>query len=135
MAFIFIVSICILLYFSLSWIWRKRQNRNQSITFDNLILLVMTYAIVLMGFGSVYLILEIEGMQVLVEAGQSIRGTYFQLFETAMYFSAATLLSVGYGDVAPIGIGRWIVIVESLIGYTLPAAFVVRTVIDYDQKR
>lgn len=51
---------------------------------------------------------------------------------TSIYLSAITLFSVGYGDVVPIGVGRLLVIIEALLGYTIPAAFVVRTFIDYD---
>jgi len=32
----------------------------------------------------------------------------------------------------PVGIGRWIASIEALIGYALPAAFVVRTAIDFE---
>ncbi len=57
-----------------------------------------------------------------------------QYVETSLYFSAVTLLSVGYGDIVPIGIGRWIAMVEALLGYALPAAFVVRTVMDVERR-
>jgi potassium channel LctB len=50
-----------------------------------------------------------------------------------MYFSAITLLSVGYGDITPIGIGRWLAVVEALLGYTMPMAFVVKTVINFEK--
>jgi potassium channel LctB len=42
------------------------------------------------------------------------------------------LFSVGYGDIAPIGIGRVIAMIEALIGYTIPAAFVAKAFIDKD---
>lgn len=51
---------------------------------------------------------------------------YFHLPECRHSFS------VGFGDVAPVGIGRLLAIIEALLGYTIPAAFVVRTFIDFD---
>jgi potassium channel LctB len=51
-----------------------------------------------------------------------------------MYFSAITLLSVGYGDITPVGIGRWIAIIEALVGYTMPAAFVARTFMEHEKR-
>ena len=70
---------------------------------------------------------------VLKEDGESLNAHSFQLVEVCLYFSAVTLLSVGYGDISPIGIGRWIAIAEALIGYTLPFAFVMRSVIDNEK--
>jgi potassium channel LctB len=45
-----------------------------------------------------------------------------------MYFSAATLFSVGYGDMYPVGIGKLFATFEAFIGYIMPAIFVMRTV-------
>nr|WP_239454064.1 potassium channel family protein [Bacillus suaedaesalsae] len=59
---------------------------------------------------------------------------FLEIFGTSLYFSGLTLLSVGYGDITPIGIGRLFAIIEALLGYIIPAAFVVRTMIDYDRR-
>lgn len=44
----------------------------------------------------------------------------------SLYFSAITLLSVGYGDLSPFGWARGVAILEALVGYVLPGALVVR---------
>ena len=59
---------------------------------------------------------------------------FIERLGTYIYFSAVTLFSVGYGDIAPIGIGRLIAMIEALIGYTIPAAFVARAVFDLERK-
>ncbi len=41
----------------------------------------------------------------------------------SLYFSGVTLMTVGYGDVTPIGWGRLLALIEALIGYILPTAF------------
>ncbi|MFD3448080.1 ion channel [Microbacteriaceae bacterium 4G12] len=102
--------------------------------FHNLLLLLLIYATVLIAFGLGYLVLEEMGLRVLKEDGQALNVHSFQMIEVCMYFSAITLLSVGYGDITPIGIGRWIVIVEALVGYTMPAAFVVHTFIGNEKR-
>jgi potassium channel LctB len=43
-----------------------------------------------------------------------------------IYFSAITLLSVGYGDITPIGWSRMVAILEALVGYLLPAVITVQ---------
>lgn len=55
------------------------------------------------------------------------------IFETSFYFSAMTLFSVGNGDVLPQGLGRMVAVIEALIGYTLPAAFVARVVLNKEK--
>ena len=88
-------------------------------------LLILVYITIMLSFSILYLGLELLGIQVLKEEGQEVGGTVSHLIEDIIYFSAVTLLSVGYGDLIPIGVGRFIAIVQALFGYLLPAAFVV----------
>ncbi|WP_409304415.1 potassium channel family protein [Peribacillus sp. SCS-155] len=92
------------------------------------------YGTILIGFSLLYLLFELKQYSVILDNGMRIQGGFFKQLETAFYFSAMTMFSVGYGDVSPIGIGRIIAIVQAFIGYTLPAAFILRTVIDIDQQ-
>ena len=109
------------------------QTRNQFVSIENVILLCLIYVTVLIGFGLIYTILDIHSSGVLVESGIAITGSFREKLEASMYFSAITLLSVGYGDLTPIGVGRWIAVVEGLLGYIMPMAFVVRTVINIEK--
>lgn len=85
----------------------------------------------MIGFGLLFLLFEMKGIEVIAYTDDSRKGWMERLF-TSIYLSAITLFSVGYGDVVPVGMGRLLVIIEALLGYTIPAAFVVRTFIDYD---
>lgn len=89
--------------------------------------LLIVYLIIIMGFGMIYFILSIQGT-VLVEYGEHKPVGVLGSFIHSFYFSGVTLLTIGYGDIIPIGIGRILAIIEALIGYTLPTAFVVRLV-------
>ncbi|MGM8363840.1 ion channel [Virgibacillus sp. W0181] len=89
--------------------------------------LIVIYTIVIIGFGLIYFILSFHRV-VLIEYGEfrnvSIIGTLIH----SLYFSGVTLLTIGYGDVTPVGIGRLIALIQALIGYILPTAFVLRLV-------
>ncbi|TWI52643.1 ion channel [Halalkalibacter nanhaiisediminis] len=96
-----------------------------SVSLRHFTMLVLVYITITLSFSILYLGFELLGIQVIKESGQSIGGTVSHLIEDVIYFSAVTLLSVGYGDLVPVGVGRFIAIVQALFGYLLPAAFVV----------
>lgn len=89
--------------------------------------LLVIYLIVLVGFGMIYFILSLQ-QEVLREAVQSgSQGITGKMLDS-IYFSGVTLLTIGYGDIAPFGIARAIALVQALLGYVLPTAFVLRIV-------
>ncbi|MBP1970581.1 potassium channel LctB [Virgibacillus natechei] len=90
-------------------------------------MLLMIYITVIIGFGLIYFIMSFNGI-ILVEAGELREVSVFGSFIHSLYFSGVTMLTIGYGDITPIGIGRFIALIEALIGYILPAAFVLRLV-------
>ncbi|PGL70440.1 potassium channel family protein [Bacillus sp. AFS055030] len=126
-AFFFFVAIFAILY-SLVYLWNTSTTKvNKSlISINNYILLFLIYGTVLIGFSAVYFILDRGPHPILIEHSIPIEGTNYHIMGLCLYFSAITLLSVGYGDIVPVGIGRWVAMVEALIGYTMPAAFVLQ---------
>ncbi|MGG3737308.1 ion channel [Aeribacillus pallidus] len=104
--------------------------RGKILSFENLLVLAFLYGTIMMGFGLLYLVIELEVGVILLENGSPISGSLVERLATNFYFSSVTLFSVGYGDIVPIGIGRALALIEAFIGYTIPAAFVVRSVID-----
>lgn len=118
---------------SIQLLWSSAGESSRFFSLYNLISLFLIYTTVLIAFALSYVVLEENGFSVLKEDGKVVMNHSFALVELCLYFSAITLLSVGYGDVTPIGIGRWIAIVEALIGYTMPFAFVVRTVMENEK--
>lgn len=89
--------------------------------------LLLIYTIVIIGFGLIYFILSFQGGVLIAPEDQIPTTVIGRLFE-AIYFSGVTILTIGYGDLSPIGIGRLIALAEALIGYILPTAFVLRLV-------
>ncbi|PKR76969.1 hypothetical protein CEY16_14285 [Halalkalibacillus sediminis] len=80
------------------------------------------YFILMLGFALVYFLLAEMGV-VLLDDAPLQAGDSFEKFFHAIYFSGVTLMTVGYGDITPVGIGRVIALMEAFIGYLLPAAF------------
>src|SRR6185312_3944746 len=104
----------------------------KQVSFENFIFLTFTYAVVVIGFGLLFLMLEMKGWHIIIDTGPFVSNKWNHRLGTSLYLSAITLFSVGFGDVVPIGVGRPLVMIEALLGYTIPAAFVVRSVIDYE---
>lgn len=95
--------------------------------------LLITYSIVIIGFGLIYFIISFQSM-ILVEGNDLREVTIVGSFIHSFYFSGVTMLTIGYGDIAPVGIGRLIALIQALIGYVLPTAFVLRLVVNTQTK-
>ena len=104
------------------------------VSFENFLYLFFVYITIMIGFGLIYTLLQLNGMQVYNESQQIYASSlhFLDELQTGIYFSGITLFSVGFGDLTPIGLGRLIVVIEALIGYTIPAAFVARAVLDME---
>ena len=109
--------------------------KEKFVSWENFLYLIFIYTTVFLGFGMIYFILIQHGIEVLNENGEIVQNNIPHSLQTSFYFSGLTLFSVGYGDVTPLGIGRLVAIIEALIGYTVPASFVVRTVVEYRRER
>jgi potassium channel LctB len=109
--------------------WKERL-----VSIRHFLFLGMCFVTIMLGFGLLYMLLELEGIHILMENGEYVSGDFFDYIFTTMYFSGITLFSVGYGDVTPIGIGRGVALIESWLGFTIPAAFVVKSFLNYEKK-
>ena len=76
------------------------------------------------GFGIVYYLLALEGpvLRVGTEDGENGGETFLDY----LYFSGVTMLSVGYGDLVPVGTARFFALIQAGIGFLLPTAFFIR---------
>jgi potassium channel LctB len=134
MTFYFLISaiiLCMVMSIRTLFIADKNQKR---FSIETLFWIANLYGTILIGFALIYLLFELRNYSVIIDSGMRINGNFIQQLETSFYFSAMTMFSVGYGDVSPIGIGRLIATIQAFIGYTLPAAFVIRTVIDIEHQ-
>ncbi|KAB2328518.1 two pore domain potassium channel family protein [Cytobacillus depressus] len=127
-----LIVLCIIM--SVRTLFLPHKIKGKKVSFENFIYLAFIYLTVMIGFGLIYTLLENKGYSIFMEGTAGLDGDFLVQLETGIYFSAVTLFSVGYGDIAPIGIGRMIAVLEALIGYTIPAAFVFRAVFEMEKK-
>ncbi|WP_245630339.1 potassium channel family protein [Amphibacillus sediminis] len=90
--------------------------------------LIVVYGIILFGFGLLYALLAINHEVLVLTDNQPVPEDFLGLLLKSIYFSGTTLLTIGYGDMTPIGIARPLSLIEALIGYLIPAAFFLRIV-------
>lgn len=128
-----LILIIISIVNSIRILFTPRKTSGEKVSIENFLYFAAIYATVMIGFGLMYIILEMQGYPVLDDGYSGTELSFISRLETSLYFSAVTLFSVGYGEIAPIGIGRFIAVSEALIGYTIPAAFVARTVLDIEK--
>ncbi|MBS4192501.1 two pore domain potassium channel family protein [Bacillus sp. FJAT-49705] len=132
--YIFLVLIVFCMIMSLRTLFIPHRLQGKKLSFENFMYLAFIYVTLMLGFGLIYILLEFNGYSVFMDGTIGFDENFLSQLETGFYFSAVTLFSVGYGDIAPIGIGRMISVLEALIGYTIPAAFVFRAVFDMENK-
>jgi potassium channel LctB len=109
--------------------------REKFLSWESFLYLVFIYCTIFLGFGMIYFILIQHGIDVLIENGETVENNVLNSLQTSFYFSGLTLFSVGYGDVTPVGVGRFLAVFEALIGYAVQASFVVRTVVEFRRER
>ncbi|RFU68177.1 two pore domain potassium channel family protein [Peribacillus saganii] len=120
------------MFMSIRTLFAPEHENEKRVSLENLLWLAFLYGTIMIGFALIYLLFELQNYSVILEHGKRVSGDFFKQLVTASYFSTITMFSVGYGDIVPIGLGRLFAVVQAFIGYTLPAAFVVRTVIDFE---
>jgi potassium channel LctB len=132
MEYAFVGIVTAVLIGSITSIWTTRGKVTRHISLENLFILIQWYITMMLGFGLIYMVLQMNGHNVFIPSADGTANGCFSILQDSLYLSGMTLLSVGYGDVAPIGIGRWIAITEALLGYIMPAVLVARTMMDRD---
>lgn len=105
------------------------------LSWESFVYLIFVYTTIFLGFGLAYFLLIQNGIPILKEDGTFVGEDFLYTLQTCFYFSGLTLFSVGYGDVTPVGIGQILAVLEAMIGYTVQASFVVRTVVDFRRER
>lgn len=81
---------------------------------------------VMIGFALIYYALSRDGVILVtsLETMNAVDPNWCNL----LYFSGVTLLSIGFGDLLPIGPARLFALLEAAIGILLPTAFFVKSI-------
>ena len=132
MEYVFVGIVATVLLASIASIWTTSIKTTRRISLENLFVLIQWYITMMLGFALIYRVLQLNGHNVFTPSANETANECFSILQDSLYLSGMTLLSVGYGDVTPKGIGRWIAITEALLGYIMPAVLVARTIMDRD---
>ncbi|MCD5325568.1 MULTISPECIES: potassium channel family protein [Pontibacillus] len=116
-----VVSVC----GSVAGFFHGDREVRQLFSFHHFYTLIAVYGIVMLGFGLIYFILASEGL-VILQDELLLEDSLLDRLAHSVYFSGVTLMTVGYGDITPVGLGRVVALIEAMIGYVLPAAFFVQ---------
>lgn len=124
---IFVIIVSVAMVRSIVYFIKGGNNLERSFSMEMFYTLLVVYSIVIVGFALIYFILSFQRI-LLVEGGELRQVSVIGTLIHSTYFSGVTMLTIGYGDITPIGYGRLIALIQALIGYILPTAFVLRLV-------
>ncbi|MEK4031043.1 potassium channel family protein [Pseudobacillus sp. FSL P4-0506] len=116
---------------SIKGMFAPGQPQNRYLSFHYFLYFGCLYLTLMIGFALIYTLLQLNG-QAVWTGEEASAVNFWDKFFSSLYFSGITLFSVGYGDIVPEGAGRWVALIEAWIGYTIPTAFVVRTMLEKD---
>jgi len=109
--------------------------RKIGIAYEVFYALVIIYATVIIGFALLYYVFSHKEV-ILVESYQQDLHSSLAIWWRSLYFSGVTMLTIGYGDIIPLGIGRFFALLQALIGFVLPTAFVLKVVhLNFEEKK
>ncbi|WP_202080988.1 potassium channel family protein [Caldalkalibacillus salinus] len=104
----------------------------QAFSTKHFVLLGYVYLVIIIGFATIYIGLLLLGVQSVLSISLNHTNGLVDI-ANILYFSTMTLLTVGYGDIIPIGVGKLIASLQALIGYLLPAAFIASGIIQHKE--
>lgn len=102
-----------------------RRSKYLIFSWEHLLILLFVYFVLIFGFAIVYLGLGIIGFKSVLIHDFPQDSPAIAYIGNLLYFSTMTILTVGYGDITPLGFAKLIASIQALIGYLLPAAFLV----------
>ncbi|MCR6097963.1 two pore domain potassium channel family protein [Salipaludibacillus agaradhaerens] len=84
------------------------------------------------GFACLYYLLSLE--KPILKVNDPTDEVAEVTFLDALYFSGVTMLSVGYGDLVPIGSARFFSLVQAALGLLLPTVYFVKALTETNDK-
>ncbi|RNF39363.1 potassium channel family protein [Planococcus salinus] len=84
------------------------------------------------GFALIYFLLSMDEpvLRINDETGEAAGQNFLEY----LYFSGVTMLSVGYGDLVPVGAARFFSLIQAALGLLLPSAYFVKAFNERDDK-
>ncbi|WP_353047853.1 ion channel [Exiguobacterium sp. s22] len=122
-----------LLFISLNVFWFFKRQTYKQTGFDGRLFAQLFVSLfgVMLGFTLIYYALSRDSV-ILVTSLESMNAVE-PTWDNLLYFSGVTLLSIGFGDLLPIGLTRLFAILEGAIGILLPSAFFIKSIYQKDK--
>lgn len=129
---ILLVVFCSVVHFIFQKQWKS--TRKLGIAYEVFYALILIYMTVILGFGLLYFMFSFHDIILLEQSQERVMSPMMKWWQS-IYFSGVTMLTIGYGDIAPLGVGRFFALIQALIGFVLPTAFVLKVVhLNYEEK-
>lgn len=115
------------LFIGLNVFWFFRRQTFKQAGFDTRLFVQLFVSLfgVMLGFTLIYYLLSRDEV-ILVTSLESMYAVE-PTWDNLLYFSGVTLLSIGFGDLLPIGLTRLFAIIEGAIGILLPSVFFIKS--------
>ncbi|ANU11609.1 Ion transport 2 domain-containing protein [Planococcus antarcticus DSM 14505] len=123
-ATILIGLMILLMLLNLYYFFTNQQHKESFIHMSLFTKLFLVMTAVTFGFAIIYYLLALNNnvLRLNDETGR-VAGDDFWDF---LYFSGVTMLSVGYGDLVPVGVARFFAVIQAALGLLLPSAYFVK---------
>lgn len=104
----------------------RRRLKREGLAYS-LFILFLLYLNIISTFALIFFVLDRTGLGPIVDHYISHEqwGNGFDTIGKYLYFSAITLLSVGYGDLTPFGWSKLAAVIEAMLGYILAGSFII----------
>lgn len=114
----------LLMLLNLYYFFTNKQHKESFIHPSLFTKLFFVMTAITFGFAVIYYLLSLNTdiLRLNDETGRPAGDSFWDY----LYFSGATMLSVGYGDLVPIGSARFFAIVQAALGLLLPSAYFVK---------
>lgn len=110
---------------SLYYLLRVERSEHLIFSWQHFLILLYVYFILIFGFAIAYLALEVTGYNSVLIHDSPQNSESLAYIGNLLYFSTMTVLTVGYGDITPLGFAKLLASIQAIIGYLLPTAFFV----------
>lgn len=125
MVSIILIGLTILLMLlNLYYFFTNQQHKESYIHTSLFTKLFLIMTVVTFGFAVIYYLLSfnMDALRLNDETGRRAGDDFWDY----LYFSGVTMLSIGYGDMVPMGSARFFAVVQAALGLLLPSAYFVK---------
>lgn len=123
-SFILIGLTILLMLVNIYYFFANKQHKDSFIHPSLFTKLFLVMTAITFGFAVIYYLLSLNTdiLRLNDETGMAAGDDFWDY----LYFSGVTMLSVGYGDLVPIGSARFFAVIQAALGLLLPSAYFVK---------